>query len=81
MSKKINVRSLAAKKANQTRRNRAAFQDKYSSTYDIAREVLRGKTNEQIYDSCCAWNSLTAAVRANLNRPGMFRTMALACRY
>ena len=81
MSKKtVSKRSAAAIQANKTRKIRDAFLDKYYYG-DVAREVLRGRTNNEIRAICWVDNKTIAAVRANLNRKGAYRTAALACKF
>ena len=64
-----------ARKAVKTATARRAFKDRYGSVaYDVVMEELTGR--QPIF---ATWPGTNAAYKANLNRPGKFRTMALAC--
>jgi len=68
MAKKL----TAAQKAHQTLAARRAFADKYGQ---VALEIVLDLLSDNV-----SWtDGTTAAYKANLNRPGTFRTMALAC--
>ena len=80
--KKLN----AAQKANRTRAARKAFATKYPNSAVTAEVYLREQSkNWRNYPSCKGWrdyhNPTIAAVKANLNRLGTFRDMALACNW
>lgn len=65
----------AARKAVATRKARDAFYKKYGDwSYCDVQDLMTRKDTEPL-------NPSLAAVLANLNRPGTFRRMALACNF
>jgi hypothetical protein len=65
-----------ARKAVKTATARRAFQAEYGRlAYDVVMGELTGRRPLDLF----SWPGSEAAWKANLNRPGKFRTMALAC--
>jgi hypothetical protein len=83
MKEKDKKKSLASWKANRTRQARKDFENAYPATAHIAKALLEGysvsSTAYFFTDFDCV--SSVAAVQANLNRPGRYRDMALACNW
>lgn len=78
-------RSNAAKKAHQTMRARRDFNKKYPGTALIVQDLIYAARRHFTTKDVATWNRTTvtrvAAVLANLNRDGTFRTMAAACKW
>lgn len=72
-----------AVRANRTRKAREAFQSRYGTlSYETVR--LLQTTNlsaDDIADRLWSTSRSVSATLANLNRTGLFRTMALACNF
>jgi hypothetical protein len=70
-----------AKKANETRQARKNFRDAYPMTWEMARDLLKGASPEDVAWQHDVSRGTVAAVLANLNRPGNFQCMANDCHF
>ena len=82
-TRKTNKRSMAAKKAVQTRRNRNDFHNRYGITAQVAQDILMNPAmhSRTIAEAYNLTVGTVAAVKANLNRVGLFSNMAYSCNY
>ena len=78
---KRSKRSLAATKANVTRRARKLFRDAYPHTAGIAEDILCGYDSADIADAFDVTVGTVAAVKANLCRDNRFAYMAYDCNF
>ena len=74
-------RSLAAVKANKTRKARNEFRKLYPETYNIAEDILTGTDTEDIMWMYEVSLGTVAAIKANLNRPGPYSELARQCNF
>ena len=74
-------RSMAAVKANQTRKARKQFSAKYPQTAEMAEDLMRGHSTRDVAEWFDVSVGTVAAVKANLNREGEFALMAFQCKY
>ncbi len=77
----MSSRSDAAYRSNRTRAARTQFAEAYPYTWDIAREVIKGRESEDIADDLDVSTGTVAAVKANLARWCTFSDMAYECNF
>lgn len=75
-----NSRSLAARRANITRKNRVDLYSRYSYA-DVVEAILRDVSDEDIMGDTGISRGTLSAVKANLTRSGDLRNLALACNF
>jgi hypothetical protein len=81
MTNSLNPRSLAASRANQTRRTRDTFRRDYPETAFIAEDILSGHDTETVLELNDATAGTVAAVKANLSRESRYSDLAHACNF
>lgn len=74
-------RSIAAVKANQTRKARKEFYSKYPDTCHIAESILKGADTEDVVWMYDVSAGTVAAIKANLKRPGRYGDLANQCNF
>ena len=81
MTNTLNPRSVAAVRANQTRRTRDTFRNEYPDTAYIAQDILSGYDTETVLELNDVTVGTVAAVKANLARPSRYSDLAHSCNF